>query len=117
MRGRYGNVRRTRLDGWTFASAREAARYQELKLLRVAGQITELEVHPSIPIVFEGRPVLLRSERYPNGRVLRYVADFRYAEDGKVIVEDVKMQSGHRTETYRLKRALVAHMGIEIRET
>jgi len=41
-RSKYRN-RKTVVDGITFDSKREAARWQELKLLERAGEITELE--------------------------------------------------------------------------
>jgi hypothetical protein len=117
VRGRYGNVRKVKIDGHTFDSGREAQRYLELKLLQKARKVTGLVVHPRIPIIFGGRPVLLRSRGYPNGRRLTYVADFEYLTAGQVVIEDVKMQSGFRTEIYKIKRALVEHMGIKILET
>lgn len=116
---RYGNAKKVKDDGHTFDSKREHARYLELKLLERAGEITLLEVHPRIRIVIAGVAIKLKSDGYPNGRQLTYVADFRYVDrkTGAVVWEDVKMQSGHRPEVYRLKRALVDAMGITITET
>ena len=113
-RGRYPTVRPTVIDGHRFASAHEARRYTDLLLLQRAGEISELELQVPIPIVFEGRPVLVKSKGYPNGRVLRYVADFSYREAGELVIEDAK---GHPTDVYKIKRALLAHMGIKIRES
>ena len=113
-RGRYPSVRPTIIDGHRFASAHEARRYLELLLLQRAGQISELELQVSIPIVLDGRPVLVKSKGYPAGRVLRYVADFGYRERGELVIEDAK---GHPTDVYKLKRALLLHMGIKIRES
>lgn len=45
------NAVKTVIDGHTFASKAEAARYAELKLLRRAGEIFELELQPKYPIV------------------------------------------------------------------
>ena len=115
-KGRFGNVKREKIDGYNFASKREAARYMELKLLVHAGAISNLAVQPPIPITIGGVKVLSISDRYPNGRHVRYVADFKYTEKGVEVWEDVKM-SKHRTEIYKLKRALVLAMGIAIRET
>ena len=117
--GRYGNVEKPVIDGHRFDSGREAERYQQLKLLLAAGEIRDLELQPKIPIVIAGIPIMLLSSRYhKNGRHLTYVGDFRYFDVKKdqLIIEDVKMQSGHRTESYRIKRALVAAMGIDITE-
>ena len=113
-RSRYANIRRYKCDGHTFDSKRELVRYQELKLAERAGAIADLELHPRIPITIGGVEV-----RYPNGRHLTYIADFRYLDrqSGETITEDVKMQSGHRTEVYKIKRALVAAMGVSVLET
>lgn len=117
-RSRYG-VRSKTVDNIKFASGREADRYAELKLLRAAQVIKNLELQPRIPIIIGGIPIRIMSKRYHTlGRPLTYVADFRYYDREKLctIIEDVKMQSGHRTEVYRIKRALVLAMGLEISE-
>ncbi len=100
---KYG-AKRTTVDGVTFASKAEARRHGELKLLEKAGDITGLQLQPEFPFVINGRPVKLRSAGFPNGRALKYVADFQYWRDGAMVVEDVK---GLDTPVSRLKRALV----------
>lgn len=116
-RGRYGNIKRhTHADGTKLDSGRELKRYGDLLLLQKAREITELEVHPRYPIIIAGVPILMKSKRYPNGRRLTYVADFRYIRSGQVVVEDVKMQSGHRDKVYKIKRALMDAMGHNIEE-
>jgi hypothetical protein len=96
------HARATTVDGIRFASAAEARRYSELILLQSAGEITDLELQPHYKCVVNGQ------------NVATYIADFRYIEHGKVIVEDVK---GVRTPVYRLKKKLVeALYGIEIVE-
>ena len=113
-------AKKVKEDGHTFDSMREHARYCMLKLLIRAGEIEGLQVHPRFPIVIGGVPILMRSARYPNGRQLTYVADFRYRRVGEIgpfaewVIEDSK---GHRTEVYKLKLALVQAMGLEILET
>jgi hypothetical protein len=117
-RGRYGNVNKPVVDGHRFDSDREAKRYGELRLLECYDKIYDLKLQPRYKIVIGGVPVLMRSERYPNGRQLTYVADFSYvdvATDEKII-EDVKMQSGHKTGVYKIKRALMEAMGYRIHE-
>lgn len=117
---RYGNVKRhVHADGTVLDSGREFVRYKELILLQLAGEIADLRVHPRFVIEFVGRPVLLRSRRYPGGRKLTYVADFEYLDTNtcKRVIEDVKMASGHRTEVYKIKKALMEHMGHKIVET
>lgn len=94
----------TFVDGIRFASKGEAARYRELKLLELAGEIACLELQPRYPLVVNGV------------KIGEYRADFRYAERGSgVIVEDFK---GVRTPVYRMKRLLMkALYSIDIRET
>ncbi len=115
---RYRVARHAHPDGTVLDSKRELKRYDDLRLLQMAGEIVGLEVHPRIPIEIGGVKILMRSARYPNGRQMVYVGDFRYYEKatGLQVLEDVKMQSGHRTEVYKIKRALVEAMGLRITE-
>ena len=102
------------VDGHKFPSKREARRYGELKMLVQAGEISKLELQPKYELGTDDAPILLRSERYPNGRRAAYFADFRYYRNhaGITVVEDVK---GMDTPLSRLKRAIVhAQYGIEI---
>lgn len=102
------------VDGHKFDSAGEASRYRDLKLLERAGEIEGLELQPKFPFVIDGRPVLIKSKGYPNGRRASYRADFRYLDkrSGRKIVEDFK---GHDTSESRLRRALVECIyGVEI---
>jgi hypothetical protein len=89
--------KRTQVDGYTFDSQAEAARYGELRLSEQAGAISGLTIHP----VF-----LLQEAFKANGRThkaISYEGDFGYTEKGVQVVEDVK---GHRTEVFRLKEKL-----------
>lgn len=69
-----------------FDSAAEADRYDELRLLERAGQISELVTQPK----WELQPRF----RGPDGKTVRaitYAADFSYLDsDGRLVVEDVK---------------------------
>lgn len=96
-RNKYKN-RRIELDGITFDSLREARRYKELKLLERNGDISTLELQPRFELL----------AKYKNGegksiRKMDYVADFKYIEDGQVVVEDTK---GMRTQVYNIKKKL-----------
>lgn len=94
---------RTVVDGITFASKREAARYGVLRTLAQAGKISGLTLQPRFPLLVNGT------------KIGEYRADFRYVEGGKVIIEDCK---GFRTRQYIQKRKHVeAQYGITIRET
>lgn len=118
--GRYGGkIKRHRhADGTVLDSGREYHRYCDLLLMQKAGVIRDLVAHPRYPITIAGIDIKIRSKRYPNGRVLTYVADFAYydVERRKEVIEDVKMQSGYRMEVYKIKRALMEAMGYVITE-
>lgn len=99
---KYGAVK-TVIDGITFASGKEGRRYSELKLMQRAGLISALECHPEYPIIVSGV------------KVSKYIGDFRYAENGVSVLEDVK---GVQTPIFRLKAKLIkALYGVEIRIT
>jgi len=102
-------------DGLRFHSQGEYARWLELRILEAAGKIKALKRQVSYALRIAGHPLLIRSDRYPNGRGCRYVADFEYVEDGIRIVEDYK---GFDTSEARLRRAVFeATTGLRIRIT
>ncbi len=76
----------TIVDGIRFHSKREAARYQELRLLELAGEIRELQLQPKFPLYAPER-----GSSKP-AQIGVYIADFRYREGprGLLRVEDVK---------------------------
>lgn len=87
------NAIKTEIDGYVFASRREANRYAELKILEKAGEIKDLELQPVYPCLVNGK------------LVCKYIADFRYKlSSGREVVEDAK---GAKTPVYRLKNKLV----------
>jgi len=101
---KYHSVKTT-IDGIKFDSKKEANRYLELKLLEQADAIQDLRMQVAFPLI----------KKSPYGREIKYIADFTYYEDGKLVVEDSK---GFRTDVYKLKKRLMAETyGIEIRET
>ena len=71
---------KTESNGIQFASKAEARRYNELCLLELAGEITNLECHPRFELEVAGEIIG------------RYTPDFAYDEKGtpKRIVEEVK---------------------------
>lgn len=82
-------------------------RYVELTLLEKAKAIQDLKTQVSFP--------LIPKSKY--GREIKYVADFTYYEDGKLVVEDTKSPAT-KTPVYRLKKRLMAEIyDIEIKET
>ena len=90
------NAKKTVVDGITFDSKKEAARYAQLKLLEKAEVIYNLELQPRFLLQDKFR---YKGEAF---RKVEYIADFRYTDKtGATIVEDVK---GYKTETYNLKK-------------
>ncbi|WP_373325659.1 DUF1064 domain-containing protein [Sporomusa paucivorans] len=95
---KYGAIR-TIVDGIPFDSKKEAVKYQELKLLKMAGEIVELELQPEFVLqeayIRHGKPI----------KAIVYRADFRAKyKDGRVVVMDTK---GFRTKEYLLKKKLL----------
>ena len=96
------NARKTRVrmpDGSEreFASAKEAARWQELCLMMRAGEIEDLRCQ----VPFELIPAQVR----PDGtreQPVRYIADFVYRDGCRVIVEDVKGFTDTGSAAYQL---------------
>ena len=86
-------AKKVKLDGITFDSKLEAARYTHLKELEAQGLISNIEVHPPYPCEVNGKKICL------------YKADFRYVNsEGNTVVEDTK---GIETPMFRLKKKLV----------
>lgn len=116
---RVKNARKTKVDGYTFDSHMEALRYIELKRLREAGIVREIECQPS----FELQPPYRKccwqiipdihgikricpvcGKKMPINRPIIYRADFRVTyPDGHQEIEDVK---GMETEIFKLKRKM-----------
>ena len=106
--------------GQTFDSVKEYNRWCELRLLEMAGQITDLRrqmTYLLIPCQY-GPDTIGPRGGVKRGKLLErevsYVADFVYTQDGKQVVEDTK---GFRTADYIIKRKLMLSIhGIQIRE-
>lgn len=87
---KFGN-KPTEVDGWKFASMDEAKRYQQLKLLKAAGEIMHFDIHPAFHLA-------------PG---VRYTADFTvYYHDGTIEVEDVKGGRATATKDFGIRRRL-----------
>lgn len=99
-------AKKTVVDGITFDSKREAARYKELRTLLRAGQIQDLRMQVKYPLVVNGV------------KIGRYTSDFNYIENGAEVVEDVKSPATKKARDYVLrKKLMLAIHGISIRET
>lgn len=105
-RNKYG-AKRVSVDGYNFDSKAEARRYNELKLMRQTGLISNLQVHPRFPIVHNEREICVVE------------LDFKYLARGDVVVpewryEDVKSPATN-TPLSKLKRKLVeSFYGIKV---
>ena len=66
---KYRNIP-TIIDGITFASKKEAQRYQDLKLLQLGNIISNLEIQPVIPLMVNGI------------KIGRYTGDVKYQVNG-----------------------------------
>ena len=120
---KYGNKKIT-VDGVTFDSKKEFARFWDLSMLERAGEISELRRQVPfvlIPAQYEeyeryskktGKS--LKDGRRMLERECTYLADFVYIQNGERVVEDTK---GVRTKDYIIKRKLMLHVhGIKIHE-
>lgn len=118
--GKYRNTR-TKVDGITFDSQKEARRFIDLRSLLKSGRIRNLKLQPQF--------TLQESYITPEGervRSLKYVADFSYErptepdQNGCIhwvkVVEDVKSQAT-RTAQYKIKKKLMRErLGIAVEE-
>ncbi len=104
------SAQRTTVDGVTFDSKREAARWAELNLLRKAGEIKDLHRQVVIPLKGSEGPLLSRK-----GLQMRLTVDFSYilVSTGETIYEDAK---GMPTRDYEVRRAIAAAQGVEVIE-
>lgn len=92
-----------KVDGITFHSKREAARYGVLKMMERAGEIKDLQRQVKFDL------------KVKDIKICAYIADFVYLKKGFLVVEDNK---GCRTPEYKIKAKLFAAiMGFEILET
>ena len=114
---KYG-AKRCTADGYWFDSLAERERYYGLVLLRHAGEITDLEVHPRFDLFVprkintdvrvstglrHSQPALIAPVK-----VGYYEPDFRYrTARGTVVIEDVKSPATAKNPTYRLKKKMV----------
>lgn len=96
-RNKYNNVI-TEYNGVRYHSKKEAKRAQELDLMVLAGEITNLRRQVRYPLVVN------------DIKVTTYVADFVYFDKrkGEEVIEDVK---GKITDSFRIKSNLMRAFG------
>lgn len=103
LKSKYGN-KPTKVSEGTADSKGEAKRFEDLKLLQLAGEIKNLKFHPKFDIEINGV------------KICSYEADSSYYDLRRLahIVEDAK---GCRTEAFKLKkRLMLAIHGIDVEE-
>ena len=94
MRRSKFNNRKVEIDGYKFDSIKESKRYLLLRYRLALGEITDLRIHPRIPLIVNGQ------------KIGHYVGDFQYLENGKLILEDVKTEAT-KTAVYQLKKKIL----------
>lgn len=88
----------TVVDGFRFASKKEARRWGELQLLERAGEIRDLTRQHRLPIEVNGT------------KVTTAILDFRYLEGEYIVLEDCKGRTNDtspNTQLWKLKFALI----------
>ena len=97
---KYGN-QKTTIDGITFDSKLEAERYQQLRLLEKAGEISALKLQVEFQILHGYKD----AETGEKNRSRYYVGDFVYVDErtNRLVVEDTK---GVETADFSLKWAI-----------
>lgn len=86
------------IDGITFDSQKEGARYLQLKALQKAGSISHLKCQPVFKYLSDDKKKVL----------FKYIADFDYCtDDGSYTVEDVKSPMTAKLPVFRLKKKLI----------
>lgn len=114
---KYHNIKTKTFDGIEFDSRKEARRWNELKLLERAKEISNLQrqvKYVLIPAQYETiERYSKKGDRLKDGtklveRECAYVADFVYTDmkTGNTVVEDTK---GVKTKDYIIKRKLMLY--------
>lgn len=108
MVSKYKN-KKTVVNGITFDSKKEARRYLELKKLKDAGFIDDLELQVKFVLI----------PKQEGERECSYIADFVYKnkQTGETIVEDVKSSPRYKTDVYKIKKKLMLFVyNIKVKE-
>jgi hypothetical protein len=106
--GRVKGTKRVMIGTEEFDSTLEGQVYLDLVQAQQRGLIEDMQRQVKIPLIGCDGPVLT-----PGGRPMHYVADFTFTAHGRPYVVDAK---GHITDTYRMKRAVLAAQGVTIIE-
>lgn len=94
------------MKGKVYDSKKEANRSFQLELLAKMGKIQNLQ--KQVPFVLQDNFINNQGKKI---REIKYIADFVYMEDGKMVVEDSK---GVKTEVFKIKEKLFQYKYPEI---
>ena len=95
MRNKF-NAKKQIYKGMKFDSKKELTRYLVLEQMQKNNYISELELHPMIPLIVNGI------------KIGKYTADFKYKNNNvEVIIEDVKSKIT-KTRDYILRKKILA---------
>ena len=94
------------MKGKVYDSKKEANRSFQLELLAKMGKIQNLQ--KQVPFVLQDGFINNQGKKI---REIKYIADFVYMEDGKMVVEDSK---GVKTEVFKIKEKLFQYKYPEI---
>lgn len=114
-RAKYNN-KKVVIDGVTFDSKTEAKRYEDLKQLERAGEISDLQLQPRFKLI-QGVKFTGDARAKPD---IRYTADFAYTntKTGQRVIEDVKSKITREKTDYKMRRhMMLAIHNIEVLET
>ena len=103
-RSKYKNNKVT-VDNIQFDSKSEAARYSQLKIMEGKGLIDNLELQPAF-IIQDSCKIMYEGKKKTQLKI-KYIADFMYIENGKVIVEDVKSLFTSKDSVYKIKKKMM----------
>lgn len=93
-----------------FDSTGEFKRYAHLRMLRDAGEITDLHIQIEFPVymaVVGGQPVLAQ-KGFKLWRT--YIADFAYREKGSWVIEEYKGNKKFQDEASKVRREAAVHV-------
>lgn len=110
---------RTDVDGTTFHSKSEMARWRDLKLLQVNGDIRNLQRQVKFPLILPNYAPILTAK----GRTACYTADFVYEvcdrqHSGEVWTEVIEDHKGHYDRESQFRIAVFeAIKGVKVKIT
>jgi hypothetical protein len=110
------NNRKIHVDGLTFDSKREYDRWLDLLRMQENGDIDGLKRQVEyilLPAIKSVTPVQLKTKVKMVERTvqqpIRYYADFVYNQDGKEVVEDVKISPKMIPAEYKIKKKMLRY--------